>query len=462
LRQLFEDCPPVRLRSSADTLTSSVWPTFATGSLPGEHGAYYPMQWDPASMTLRRVTDQWLYYEPFWYDLARRGRRVTVLDAPFCHPSRLPSGVEVLNWGSQECLGPFHANRPELAREIQRRFGRHPMGAEIPVEQTAAKLEQIRGNLVRGAEKKAQLARYLMESTEWDLFLTVFSECHRGGHIFWPPPAGSRSKVPPGALEEVYQAVDRAIDHLLKRVDFETTTVIVFSVHGMRANYTQEQFLLELMGRVNATHRGERFSREEEAAPKRQSGLMRGLREALPPQLQYHVARMLPAGVRDWVVRRAFLGPLDWKQTLGFGLLGSGESYLRYNLAGRELEGVEARDSEAFQKYERHLTQCLEGLTNSATGEPVVKELVKTGERYPGPRSKYLPDLTILWEDQLPVPEVESEALGKLHGQLGTGRTGDHQETGFYVVAGNRNGLEDVPPLEHIVDFAGFVKRLLA
>ena len=77
------------LTCTAPDLTSSVWPTFATGTPPGEHGIYYPMQWDPDSMRLRRVTADWLYYEPFWYELARQGTKVTVLDAPFTMPSGL-------------------------------------------------------------------------------------------------------------------------------------------------------------------------------------------------------------------------------------------------------------------------------------------------------------------------------------------------------------------------------------
>ncbi|MFH0945081.1 MAG: hypothetical protein V2A76_07770, partial [Planctomycetota bacterium] len=184
-------------------------------------------------------------------------------------------------------------------------------------------------------------------------------------------------------------------------------------------------------------------------------------REALPPQLQYHVARMLPASVRDWVVRRAFCGSLDWDQTLGFGILGSGESYLRYNLAGREKAGQVDRESAAFSKYESWLKESLEGLRNSATGEPIVRNLVGTGEQYPGPRAKYLPDLTILWNDQPPAPEIQSERLGRMTGSLGTGRTGDHQETGFYVVTGNKERLEQAAAPKHIVDFAAFARRLL-
>jgi len=185
-RQLFADGVLFKLGSTAETLTSSVWPTFSTGTLPGEHGAYYPMQWDPSANTLRRVAPDWIYYEPFWYELARQGKRVAVLDVPFSLPSRLGHGVEVINWGSQECLGPFSSNHPELAREVRRRFGKHPMGNEIPVQESTARLGLSSKNLVGGARRKSELSRWLMNTTDWDLFITVFAECHRGGHTLWP------------------------------------------------------------------------------------------------------------------------------------------------------------------------------------------------------------------------------------------------------------------------------------
>ncbi|HWR50988.1 MAG TPA: alkaline phosphatase family protein [Bryobacteraceae bacterium] len=457
LRQLFADGPVSKLQSSA-ALTSSVWPTFSTGTPPGQHGSYYPMQWDPAAMTLRRVAADWIDYEPFWYALARQGKHITTLDVPFSLPSRLERGVEVQNWGSQECLGPFGSNRPELAREIRKRFGEHPMGSDVPIEEPAHKLELLRNNLVAGARRKGELARWLMETTRWDLFITVFAECHRGGHTLQP---GSRpAAVPPNALSEVYQAVDRAIGHILDGVDRETTTIVVFSVHGMRANLTQEHFVLPLMERINATFETGGMG-SAATAPEVKSNPMRILRAAIPPRLQYGIAKAVPAGARDWVVRRAYCGGLDWKKTLGFALPGSGEGYLRYNMAGREMQGSLQRGSERHQRYEKWLTDSLLSFKDARTHAPIVKEVVFAHDAYPGPRSGYLPDAIILWNDLMPAQEIYSDRLGRLSASLTTGRTGEHQPEGFAVVAGDRRGLEEAPRLEHASDFAGLVRHLL-
>ena len=44
----------VETRSTADIASASVWPTFATGELPGVHGHYYPFQWHAGKMRFYR------------------------------------------------------------------------------------------------------------------------------------------------------------------------------------------------------------------------------------------------------------------------------------------------------------------------------------------------------------------------------------------------------------------------
>ncbi|MBK8976574.1 MAG: alkaline phosphatase family protein [Planctomycetes bacterium] len=455
LRALLAEGTLTTLGTPAESLTSAVWPSFATGGSPGFHGIYYPMQWDPEQMTLRRVTDDWLGYEPFWYELARQGYGVTVLDAPFCPRSRLERGTEVLNWGSQECLGPFHSNRPELATEIRRRFGRHPMGDDVPLRQSAKGLEAVRRQLVTGAQRKAELACWLRDTTSWNLFVTVFAESHRGGHVLWPDFGGRPTDVPPGALLDVYAAIDAGIGKLLDGIDRETTTVVVFSVHGMRTNYTQEHFVVPVMERLHRVYHGEAAAPAGEAEPKGGGGgfnPMRMLRNAVPEKLQLMLAKALPASVRDFVVRRSLIGNLDWTRTLGFPLIASGEGYLRFSVTGREASGPFAADSEQHARYRELLERSLLGLADAGSGRTVVRELFRAVERYPGPRAHLLPDVVVLWDDVLPSERLRSAELGAFAGSLNNGRYGEHRPEGFAIVAGDRRGLDAAPALGHVQD----------
>ena len=211
LRRALETGIMRELHSTAGALTGSVWPTFYAGKPPGDHGIYHHLQWDSSQMQLRRVTEDWLYCEPFWYELERRGLNVIAIDVPMTFRPRLTRGIEVITWGSHDELTPFATHPTELGRSIMKRFGSHPMGHEIPVRHSRGELEKIRRNLVKGAQLKAKLGEWLA-AQPWDFFLIVFGECHRGGHILWP----GNSEVPPGALLEVYQAVDQAVVRLLE------------------------------------------------------------------------------------------------------------------------------------------------------------------------------------------------------------------------------------------------------
>src|SRR5688572_16944682 len=125
LRRVLELGALHRLASTAGALTGSVWPTFATGTLPGEHGIYHHLQWDAEAMRIRRVTAEWLDFEAFWCNLERRGLRVAAVDVPMTFPSGLERGLEIINWGSHDELGPFSTAPRALAREVHRRFGPH-------------------------------------------------------------------------------------------------------------------------------------------------------------------------------------------------------------------------------------------------------------------------------------------------------------------------------------------------
>src|SRR5690348_13974837 len=91
-----------------DSLPGAVWPSFANGNEPGEHGIYHHLQWDPYEMRVRRISPEWLnIVRPFWVKLADRGFRVCVIDVPMTFPTPGTAALEVLNWSSHDQLGPL-------------------------------------------------------------------------------------------------------------------------------------------------------------------------------------------------------------------------------------------------------------------------------------------------------------------------------------------------------------------
>jgi predicted AlkP superfamily phosphohydrolase/phosphomutase len=458
LREVFASGSLHRLHSTAGALTGSVWPTFASGTPPGEHGIYHHLQWDAEGMRLRRVTADWLYYEPFWYELERGGFRVVAVDVPATFPSRLSRGIEIMNWGSHDQIGPFHAHPAGLGSELRRRFGDHPMGPEIPVRKTPAQMDRIRRNLVTGARRKGELLRWVLAQAEWDFFVGIFGETHRGGHLLWPSADDSRSHQP---LLDVYRAVDESLGAVLDALPSDVGTVVVFALHGMGRNTSQEHFMPRLMDRINAGFMSEASTSGHKVGSGEQRGVIRLLRERMPAMVQNAVARAVPVSVRDEVLNRQISGGRDWSRTPAFALLADLHGYVRCNLRGRERDGMLESNGNRAESYLAWASSCLKGL-RTEEGAPLVADVLLARERFPGRRSGALPDAIVTWSGIEPAFQVRSDALGEIAAELATGRGGNHRPNGFCAVI-ERGGADAPrgPAPNHIADFARFVSARL-
>lgn len=348
--------------------------------------------------------------------------------------------------------------------EVRKNFGRHPMGSEIPVRKSSGQLEKVRQKLVAGASAKSALSRWMLAQAEWDFFLTVFGETHRGGHLLWPEDREDGSAANEGLLE-VYQAVDHGLGKLLEALSDEETTIIVFALHGMGRNDSQEHFMPRVMDRVNAGFSGKRAVsdlRGGQESVDGQRGAMRMLREHVPAVLQNAVARAVPVAVRDMVVSRQISAGHDWGRTPGIALLADLNGYLRWNLQGRERRGMLGSNGEAAERYIAWVRQCLMGLRTSEVGTALVGDVLLSRDHFPGSRMEALPDAVVTWTGLPPVSQVHSDEIGSLAAEPSTGRAGNHRPDGFCVIVeGARQRERRIAPPSHISELSTFVCALM-
>ena len=148
LRELLRQGHVVETENEAPLFTASDYATFASGSQAGGHGYYFPMQWDPPAMKFRRVGGEWPGFEPFWHDFARDGIDTVVFDAVDVPLAPNALGIQITEWNTQESIAA-DSNPPGLLRELERRFGRRPIGEEIRIKKSRRTLEQMRDTLIR-------------------------------------------------------------------------------------------------------------------------------------------------------------------------------------------------------------------------------------------------------------------------------------------------------------------------
>jgi hypothetical protein len=451
------------LQSSAGHLSASVWPTFQTGKLPGDHGQYFPFQWQGDQLRYRRVADPaWsgaFDCQPFWHRVALAGRPTIAFDiAHALHDESAPC-LQITNW-SYQSSGAAKASQPQVLADIRRRFGRRPIGPEIPVPKTARQCAAIRDRLVAAVRAKADATIHLMNAP-WDLFVTGWYEVHRAGHNLWPVEGDFGSDASPDAMLAVYEETDRQLARVWRAIEGQgrETALLLFSLHGMEPNRAQDHFLPEILSRLNKIYLGEQPDwSERPKAP----NVVATLRRALPPTLQYRVASLLGERVQDWVVNRALIGGRAWEATPSIPVLSGGEGLVRFSIKGREANGFFQPGSRELAGYREWLCTRVGRITISGTGEPLVASIVGVDEHLPGSRRDFLPDLILQWRPQAPASRITSPDIGEIQVSLATGRGGNHNASAFVMARGATAFLDNVDAARHIRDLGGIADAFFA
>ncbi len=445
------------LPRAPEALSGSVWPTFYTGTGPGHHGIYQHLVWDPERMGLRRIGSDWCYRQPFWNDLEQDGARCVVFDVPYSFPVSLTNGVEVTDWATHGQTWPFAANDRDVMRTVRRR-GRSPMGRETPVRKTARQLDGIRRRLLNSARLKADALLDLMHGRDWDVFIAVFAELHRGGHVLWSEGDDEEPGLEETALLDVYRAVDSALGRVLDEASASGASILVFSLHGMARDSNQAHLVRPIVWRLNdwfvRNHCGFDSSRQTTGC------LVHGLRKKVPARLQHAVGSAVGDGIRQWVVEREIVGNVDWSKTPGVALRTDIRTELRLNLSGRESAGMLAPGSELHDEYVRRVREVFLGLKDRDTGAQLVEDVLYPQALFPGPRAASLPDIVITWRAEPQARRVAAPLVGRLELDPEPVRGGDHTDQGFAILLDPKTSPGALPPLTRTEDFARFFRCL--
>jgi predicted AlkP superfamily phosphohydrolase/phosphomutase len=459
--RLLESGGPVHTETTADIASASVWPTFASGVPPGGHGHYFPFQWHADDMRYYRdYAPDWrgaLDYEPFWLDLARCGIDCMVLDAVQSVPSRHPRCLEINDWSAQSS-GHAVASDRQLLAELQRRFGRRPIGMEVTVTKSRRLARSLQQRAIDSLQRKADAIIWLGQSRPWRFFLASIQDAHRAGHNLWPVQGEFASDAPPDALVSVYRALDERLGRMLSAFDDGDTHIVLFTLNGMGPNRAQNHLLPQILHRLNRLYL---TGACERTVSRRRPGAMALLRDRLPPGVQYAANRLLGERVQDWVVNREFTGGLQWSQTPSFAVASGGEGLVRLNVSGRERKGMLGPDGNAIARYVGWLRERILQIRVAASGEPLVDRFLLLHDHFPGPRSQLLPDIALRWAPSCPATEICSDDIGTIRNRLKTGRGGNHTGESFACMTGTPECRAQAGGLRSITDYRALAARLL-
>lgn len=459
--------------STTASSTELVWTMFLTGCLPHKTGYWGPVQYKADSYEINHDNVNGGYdfkeYQPF-YALGEK-YRIAAFDLSGSILSQQVNGMQILGWGGHFPHTPSHSLPANLLPDLIQQYGKNPIfHKDHGYWWDRAFVDRLQQGIKESISTRSAICRDLLKREDWDLFLTSFSETHSAGHYFWHlsqpdhPLYPYKSKEAAGGdpLLKSFQDVDQAIGEILAEAP-DSAYVMLFAVHGMESNYTDMSsmmFLPEVLYRycfpgkvglapgrigvtppplianpVRRTWAGEIWQRKYESNPIKR--LLRPwtpskfLRSGQQPDLISPYELHEQSAPLNWMPAMWYK-PL-WSQMKAFALPAFASGQIRINLQGREPNGIVAPSE--YDAVCNELTQILYRLRDARTGNPIVKEVVRTRQNATedGPEFSDA-DLVLIWQEH-PTDVVDSPDLGRI-GPVTYYRPGGHSDKGFLMAKG--------------------------
>jgi predicted AlkP superfamily phosphohydrolase/phosphomutase len=292
-----------RLRTTAEVMHVSAWPTIYTGTSPGRHGLYHAYQVRAGDQRVQRTLPEWGARPPFWKFLDDAGRQCIVFDAFMDLALPAFKGIQILEYGTWTWFSEPWSSRRGLHQEIVKRFGPYP-APEHSRQVTLPDQLWFREKLLEAARVKSQAARWLLAEYPWDMAFITFGELHGAGHYLWHSGDPGYPLYPPGGLaaaphplRDVYAAIDEAIGEIVATLD-DRTTLLITSGDGMGPNYSGSHLMPELLHQMGLFFAPSVGHSHDAQARTPKKGLASALRGAIPLSVRQSITRCLPRSIR--------------------------------------------------------------------------------------------------------------------------------------------------------------------
>lgn len=405
----------------------AAWASLYTGVGPGKHACAFGTRLLPDSYEQTPIDiDHDVTWEPLWIPLSRAGKRVAVIDMPKAPLTPDIHGIQVADWLTSGLNPECRSSPPALAADILRDFGPDPLG---PTSDHGYDSPQgwlrLRDRVLARIDQKTQMTLALMEQGPWDLVMSTFGDPHDVGHGCWhlsnpnhPQHDAAWVARHGEPLRDTYVALDGALNQLLRATD-EQTVLVLFAGPGICDLHTGRPLLDGILRRL-------------EGGPEPLGSRLLGA-------ARKQATRWLPPSVRRVISRRGDpYGRLsDRSRRRCFPLSSNTDAgTIRVNLAGRDPHGLIQPGAE-YDAFCTALAEDLLALRNLDTDEPVVEQVLRVDQTYPGPNNARLaPDLVISWNRSAPIEHIGSPKIGTLRARYTGNRTGDHSRNTLFLIQG--------------------------
>ena len=368
-----------RLESTVPPLTPVAWTSISTGVNPGKHGIYDIMMYSREEHKVKFFSAAVRKVRPLWSILSASGRSVGVMNVPMTYPPDEVNGFMISGMLTPYGVSDF-IHPQGLKAEIEKRFGKYM----IECNQTDNPSKYL-GLILDMVDLRGKVALYLMESSPWDFFFTVFIASDRVQHFFWKylNPNHPEHHKYGRAIAEVYRRMDNVLGKLVEKSGPDTYVMMV-SDHG--SGPLDTAFFLNNWLIKN----GYLYLKDDLANAlkiKKPSPIKMGIAKSVKMLLPTSVAEKIKKGPDRHEELNTFSNFIDWDRTTAFsiGVSGTGGIYINHDLIGND------KVMEIVGRIKKDLMAIKDPL-----GRNVIKDVYHRDEIYSGEYVKMSPDMIII------------------------------------------------------------------
>ncbi len=459
------------LRSDAEISSGSTWVSLLTGTSPAKHGASFThRQFKSGTYQIRKIYADQFLRDPFWLPLSQAGKRVAIFDFPKSYPLKEINGIQITGWGTESHNCKPGSVPAEKFREINRRFGKHPLADWYHERPKDVKgWIELTQQMIKGAKQRTDITHWLLEKERWDLFAVCFAETHWAGHFFWQLMDEAHPQYDPAIAKDcqelllkVYQEVDRGIEKII--ASRPEATFFILSNTGMGPNYSAVHLVSDILDRLGLGNQKKRTKKENfsfKLLPQKKWGYFafKKIESIISIRTLSKIRKLFPQRLWNTLGRRFLELGNDWKDCLAFAVPDDFSGAIRINVKGREPNGLVA-PGEEYNRLCDTIIQEFRALEIPETGKKAVADVFKVRDRCQGENVDELPDIIVIWQADAFIESLRSPKIGTVSGEFLDERSGAHRAYGFLLACGptirsgevikEGNTLDIVPTLFHM------------
>jgi predicted AlkP superfamily phosphohydrolase/phosphomutase len=430
------------LESVDNMRSAAAWTTFLTGRNPGKHGVYEFYDYLPESYSLRFINGGIRDGRSFWGLLSDKGKRVGVLNVPMTYPAEAVNGFLLAGLDCPSTQSPGFAHPPDFARQLEERFGPYIIEPGLTGAIVGGRVTEAVALIRREMEQKIAITRHLIRNEPWDVFISVLRSLDAVQHTFWkymdpehPDHDPAQAEQYGRVIPDIYIMIDGFLGELTEILG-DDVCLMVMSDHGFgRKQPTTSQINPWLATRGLLAYRG--GSGGGASLLRRVYRRVVGLTSR---RMKERLWALFPS-LRDSVQSRLCFSGIDWSRTRAYS--DSLFANVRINLKGREREGIVEPGPEQEQLL-AELVKELRGLKDSATGEPIVRDVLLKEDSYQGPYVGKAPDILVRWREDMVISGIDFEGRTPPPARSGPAVpgedprliSGDHHLHGIFLARG--------------------------